>query len=88
MVSIQIILRGKVQAVYFRSSARRRARNLGICGYVKNMPDGTLEIRAEGEQVAIDRFIEWCSNGPLLARVQGMSVIECPADNFTDFSIQ
>lgn len=60
MHRVRLRIKGRVQGVFFRASAKESAMNLGITGWVKNQPDGTVETVAEGEQEALDRFIEWC----------------------------
>jgi len=55
---------GRVQGVGFRYSTLREAQNENITGYVKNMPDGSVEIEAEGSKDQLDIFVEWCRRGP------------------------
>lgn len=66
---LQLVVRGRVQSVYFPASAQREARRLGIGGWVKLRPDGTLEILAEGEETAIRELYAWAQRGPSAARV-------------------
>lgn len=65
---------GIVQGVFFRSNTRRVAKSLGLRGYVRNMPDGSVEAVFEGEREAIEKAIEWCRRGPPLARVDRVEV--------------
>ena len=67
---LQIIVRGRVQGVFFRASAQREARRLGLSGWVRNRPDGAVEILAEGEEVAIRELSGWAQKGPGAARVE------------------
>jgi acylphosphatase len=60
---------GKVQGVFFRASAKDIADQLGICGIVRNEPDGSVCVEAEGDESALARFVEWCKKGPPNARV-------------------
>jgi acylphosphatase len=62
-------VRGRVQGVTYRASAAREARRLGLAGWVRNEPDGSVLIDAEGEPAALATFLEWCSLGPPAARV-------------------
>jgi len=81
---------GRVQGVLFRDSARRRAKALGLFGYVRNCDDGSVEILAQANnEEKINEFIKWCHKGPLLSRVDRVEVrsIECPGE-FQDFSIR
>ncbi|MCS6857916.1 MAG: acylphosphatase [Sandaracinaceae bacterium] len=66
---IHLIIRGRVQGVYFRASAQREAKRLGLTGWVKNRPDGAVEIVAEGEEEPIKEFLSWAQHGPSTARV-------------------
>lgn len=63
---------GTVQDVGFRWSAREKARELGIVGWVKNEPDGSVTVVAEGEEMALKNFLDWCKTGPRWARVGEM----------------
>lgn len=63
---------GRVQRVFYRITARREARALGIFGYVKNMEDGTVEIEVEGDEKKLEEFLTWCRKGSLLSRVAKM----------------
>ena len=67
---IEIRVTGRVQGVWFRESTREQAERIGaLGGWVRNVPDGTVEIVAEGPQQACEQLIGWCSRGPRLARV-------------------
>ncbi len=63
-----------VQGVFFRVETRERARSLGISGWVRNAPDGSVEAVFEGERERIDSLIAWCRRGPSLARVEDVQV--------------
>ena len=67
---IHVIVRGRVQGVYYRASAQREARQYGLTGWVKNRADGTIEIVAEGEEVSIRELYGWAQKGPTAARVE------------------
>jgi acylphosphatase len=60
---------GRVQGVFFRQTAREQALRLGLTGFARNEPDGTVQIEVEGDASAIDRFLAWCEIGPPAARV-------------------
>lgn len=64
-----LIIQGRVQGVFFRDSARRQAKKLGLTGWVSNQEDGTVKIVAEGKQEDLEKFIRWCYNGPRIARI-------------------
>ncbi len=66
---LQLVVRGRVQGVYFRASAQREAKRLGLVGTVRNRPDGSVEIVAEGEETSIRELHGWAQKGPGVARV-------------------
>lgn len=66
---VHIIISGRVQGVFYRLSTKRHAKILNLTGWVKNIPDRTVEIIAEGEEVNLKQLIIWCRKGPLIARV-------------------
>ncbi len=63
------IVRGRVQGVYYRGSAQQRARAAGIVGFARNLPDGSVEVVACGEQEAVEQFVAWLWQGPPAAKV-------------------
>jgi acylphosphatase len=81
-------IRGKVQGVWFRNSAREQARNLGVHGWVANRPDGSVEICAEGPRPKLERLLAWCHQGPPAAKVQLVDPEWLPATGeYEDFDI-
>jgi acylphosphatase len=66
---IHLVVRGRVQGVFFRASAQREARQLGLSGWVKNRPDGAVELVAEGEEDHVKDLLAWAQHGPSTARV-------------------
>lgn len=84
---IHLICRGRVQGVFFRATAQDEARHLGLVGWVRNSPDGTVEIMAEGDLEALRDFQAWCAHGPPHARVTAVEVQSTAAtgefDGFT-----
>lgn len=87
-VRAEIIVRGRVQGVFFRASAQQEALALGLTGEIGNLPDGAVEAVVEGERRAVDDFIAWCKRGPPAARVEDVRVkIGSPRDEFRTFSV-
>jgi acylphosphatase len=78
-IRVELRVRGRVQGVFYRASAREQARALGLTGYARNLDDGSVEVVAEGEQAAIERLIAWCRIGPSGARVSDVEVGRAPA---------
>ena len=75
LVSIQLKVHGYVQGVFFRDFASRRANELGVTGYVCNLPDGrTVAIQAEGEREKLEELIGYIKIGPPGARVEKVDV--------------
>jgi acylphosphatase len=70
MASLHAVVHGDVQGVGFRYFVQRRAQETGLAGWVRNLPDGSVEIQAEGERAALERFLEQVSRGPGLAAVE------------------
>ena len=68
-VRARLIIEGRVQGVWFRDSTRREAVSLGVSGWVKNRPDGTVEVLAEGPEDTVKKLVAWCHHGPSAARV-------------------
>lgn len=66
---LRLIISGRVQGVWYRASARDRAEALGLTGWVRNQPGGSVELVAEGNGEALDRLFCWCREGPPLAQV-------------------
>jgi len=87
LLTKKIIVTGKVQGVFFRQSAKMTARSLGITGYVKNMPDGSVFIIATGTEIQLFKLIEWCHQGPLRAEVLFVESANLPIQKFLKFSI-
>jgi acylphosphatase len=79
---------GKVQGVFFRASTKEAAERLGINGFVRNEPDGSVYIEAEGEEEKLNQFVEWCRVGPPRARVEKLEMIEGEALGFTSFQVK
>jgi acylphosphatase len=69
-----VIIRGRVQGVFFRAEARDRAASLDLGGWVRNNPDGTVEAAFEGERERVESMVEWCRRGPALAQVEDVEV--------------
>jgi acylphosphatase len=65
---------GRVQGVFYRASTREKAESLGVRGYVRNMPDGQVEVLAVGEPKAVEVLVEWLWRGPPAAHVANVEV--------------
>lgn len=69
---VRVVISGLVQGVFFRDSTRRRARELGVTGWVRNLPDGRVEALLEGERGDLERLVEWAHDGPPGALVESV----------------
>ena len=69
---IEVVISGRVQVVMYRDFATRKARGLGLVGEVKNLPDGTVRVVAEGPRATLERFVKKLHRGSLLSRVDGI----------------
>lgn len=87
MRSIEFHVAGRVQGVWFRESTRRRAQELHLTGWVRNLPDGRVQGRAFGAEAAIDRLIEWLHEGPEQASVTSVEVAEIVAQAPEGFEV-
>ena len=87
MATVNLIVKGKVQGVFFRAEAKEAADKLGITGWVKNHEDGNVEIMAKGSQQAVDGFVEWCKTGNKKAEVTEVIVTPLHLDDFDTFEI-
>ena len=85
---VRVVVRGDVQAVGFRASARSRARSLGVAGWVTNNPDGTVEAELEGPSDRVDSLVEWFGRGPHGARVDAIDVQPLEPSGEQGFSIR
>ncbi len=72
---VHVFISGIVQGVFFRSSTKDKAGELGISGWVRNLSDGRVEAVFEGEKENVEKMVDWCRKGPEYARVSGVDVI-------------
>jgi acylphosphatase len=85
----RFVISGRVQGVGFRFFAQAAAIREGLHGWVRNLPDGSVEISAEGESTSLDRFEHTVRHGPPGARVEAVEVFDSgPSGNDTGFSIR
>ncbi|MDF9391387.1 MULTISPECIES: acylphosphatase [Methylococcus] len=88
MKRVHVLVAGRVQGVWYRASAARKASELGLTGWVRNLPDGRVELVAEGDAESVDALLVWCRHGPPLARVAGLDVRETAVTGeFAEFAV-
>ena len=86
MKAVHVIVTGQVQGVGFRVFTERRASQLNVVGFVRNLPEGHVEVLAQGDAADVESFCEWLRKGPSFARVEELSVKDVPVDpNLRDF---
>ncbi len=89
MASVDLKIYGKVQGVFLRQSAKVEADKLGLVGWIRNDPDGSVEALAVGPRDKLDQFIEWCKKGPEAAYVDRVD-LKWPesSEEFHNFSVK
>lgn len=86
---IHLQIQGRVQGVWFRATAREKALELGLTGWVRNLPDRQVELIAEGPRNVLDAMVDWCRVGPPLARVEDVKIERGQAtDTFASFEVR
>lgn len=86
MRRVQVRVHGRVQGVMFRDTARREAERLGLAGWVRNEPDGSVALEAEGHSV--DELVTWAHTGPPGARVERVDVDEISPAGGNGFEVR
>jgi acylphosphatase len=79
---------GAVQGVFFRADARDRARSLGLAGWVRNRPDGSVEAVFEGDAERVESMVDWCRRGPRGAQVEDVEVEWSDPQGEPEFSVR
>jgi acylphosphatase len=84
-----VYVSGSVQGVFFRDSARQQAEQLGLAGWVKNLPDGRVEALLEGPPGNVREMIRWCEAGPPHATVEDVDAeFETPGEDLKGFEVR
>lgn len=85
MPTVQLLIKGEVQGVFYRATARQIATRIGITGWIKNTREGNVEATVSGTEEQLQKFISWCKKGPEKAVVDEVLVSkkeEIPFDEF------
>lgn len=88
MVRYRVLISGRVQGVFFRDACRRVARDHGVAGWVRNLPDGQVEAVFEGRPEDVDRLVAWARRGPSRAAVADVAVQAEPPEGLDTFLIR
>lgn len=87
MATKHLTIKGRVQGVFYRATAKEVATKLGLTGWVRNTGEGHVEALVSGEEERINKFVEWCWQGPKAAAVTGVEMVNAEEQNFGDFAI-
>ncbi len=87
MKHLNISIRGKVQGVFFRLTAKAVADQVGVKGFVLNQKDGAVYMEAEGDDFALDSLLDFCQEGPENANVEAVEVTEGELKGFSNFEV-
>jgi len=85
---LKLTVSGRVQGVWYRASTERKAKELGICGFVQNESNGDVYIECEGTDEQLNLLIAWCKKGPPLASVSNIKIEIGEMLGFDSFSIK
>ena len=86
--AMRCLVRGRVQGVSFRAATCLRGAELGLQGYARNLPDGGVEVYAQGAPEALAALRGWLEQGPPLARVDGLECAEARPEPVSGFSVR
>lgn len=84
----RLLISGRVQGVFFRDRCRRQAAASGVAGWVRNLPDGRVEVVAEGATEEVERLVSWCREGPRGASVTSVEVVDEPVEGLQGFFVR
>jgi acylphosphatase len=84
----RVVVRGRVQGVFFRDTTRRRAESVGVAGWIANRSDGAVEAVFEGDPRAVEELVEFCRRGPGRAEVTSVEVTEEEPDGLSGFEVR
>jgi acylphosphatase len=85
--AVDVTVTGQVQGVFFRAQTREQAGRLGVTGWVRNDPDGSVTAHFEGDQAAVEAMVEWCREGPPRARVERVDVRDAEPTGARGFDV-
>ena len=88
VIARDVVVSGLVQGVFFRASASDQALQLGVAGWVRNEPNGSVRAHVEGPPAAVAAMLDWCSHGPRRADVRGVDVTETEVTGATTFEVR
>ena len=87
MPTIHLLIKGKVQGVFYRATAKKIADKLNVSGWIKNTDDGDVESIVSGDESNLQEFIKWCRQGPEKAKVEDVIVTPEEEKSFNSFEV-
>ena len=88
MIRQRVVVHGRVQGVFFRDTCRREAASHRVAGWVRNLPDGSVEAVFEGEPPDVEAMTSWCRGGPSYAQVERVEVEQQPPTGERGFEVR
>jgi acylphosphatase len=88
VVRYRVLITGRVQGVFYRDTCRRMAERHGVSGWVRNLPDGSVEAVFEGPDEDVRQLVDWSRQGPPSAVVQDVRVQAEPAEGISGFQVR
>ena len=88
MIRYRVLVSGRVQGVAYRDACRREAKRHGVTGWVRNLPDGSVEAVFEGSSEDVGRLVDWSRHGPRFAEVADVSVHAEEPEGIREFQIR
>ncbi|HLU20299.1 MAG TPA: acylphosphatase [Pusillimonas sp.] len=82
--TLEVRVTGRVQGVGFRAATVRQAHSLGVTGWVRNAPDGSVEVLVQGEPEQVDHMLSWLHKGPPAAKVTGVTYTQSDTQRYFD----
>ena len=87
MLTVHLLISGKVQGVFYRATAKKIAEELSLKGWIKNIAGHKVEAVISGEDSQVNEFIKWCKEGPPGANVDDVAISDLPGAEFPEFKI-
>ena len=87
MSTIHLLIKGKVQGVFYRATAKQIANDIGLTGWIKNTREGNVEATVSGNEQQLEKFVRWCKQGPDKALVEEVIVTQKEEETFNGFMI-
>jgi acylphosphatase len=88
MPTVHLLIKGRVQGVFYRASAKGKAIELNLTGWIRNTRENAVEAVASGTEVNIELFVDWCKKGPSNAVVKSVEITQVEENFFDSFLIR